>query len=152
MNDEIIYAQNKSIASDVYIHLLECDNQFIPYLSSKVELKEYAKKIVDKAIRFEAWDKKVLIGLVAGYSNKQEGFLYLTNVSVDIKYQCRGIAKQLLLSSMIFAKECSFNLIELEVNKKNENAINLYKKLNFENLKENLESYFFTYKIDRDEQ
>ena len=152
MNDEIRYSQNDSTTNDIYIHLESCDNQFVPRLSSKVELKEYSKKIGDKAIRFEAWDKKTLIGLVAAYRNRQEGFLYITNVSVEIKYQGKGIAKQLLYSSIIFANENNLNFIELEVNKRNENAINLYKKLKFENLKENSESYFFTYKINRNEQ
>ena len=152
MNDDIIYSQNQSTTDDVYIHLKSCDNQFVPHLSSKVELNEYSKKIVDKAIRFEAWDKKALIGLVAAYCNKLEGFLYITNVSVEIKYQGVGIAKQLLHSSIVFANENNLNFIELEVNKKNQNAINLYKKLKFENLKENSESYFFTYKINRNEQ
>ena len=152
MNDEIKYAQNHSTTADVYIHLKSCDNQFVPHLSSKVELAEYSKKIADKAIRFEAWNKNTLVGLVAAYFNQQENFLYITNVSVEIKYKDRGIAKQLLHSSIIFANEHKLNFIELEVNKKNQSAINLYKKLKFENLKENTESYFFTYKINRNEQ
>lgn len=152
MNDEIIYTQDNSTTYDIYIHLMSCESQFVPRLSTKVELKQYSKKIYDKATRFEGWDKKSLIGLVAAYCNRQDGCLYITNVSVENLYQGHGIAKQLLRISIIFAKENNFNFIELEVNKKNKNAINLYKKLNFENLKENLESCFFTYKIDRNEQ
>ena len=151
MNDVILYTQNHSKTDDVYIHLKSCDNQFVPSLSLKVDLKDYSKKLNDKAIRFEAWYNKALIGLVAAYKNGQEGFLYITNVSVEIKYQGKGIAKQLLLSSMIFAKENNLSFIELEVNKKNENAINLYKKLKFEASKENSESYFFTFKINTNE-
>ncbi|MBP2283051.1 ribosomal protein S18 acetylase RimI-like enzyme [Flavobacterium sp. CG_23.5] len=152
MNDEIKFCQNCSTTDDIFIHLKLCDAQFVPYLSSKVILKEYSEKLFNKAVRFEAWNKTTLIGLVAAYLNPVDSFLYITNVSVTPDYQGKSIAKQLLLSSILFTKENNLNFIELEVNKNSINAINLYKKLNFENLKEDSESCFLIYKIRRNEQ
>ena len=53
------------------------------------------------------------------------------NIVVRKKYRKKGIGKELLEKLISFSKEKNFELINLEVNSKNEPAINLYKKFGF---------------------
>lgn len=128
----ISYFTNVSDEKDVLIHLEACDNNFIPSLSSKVNIPEYSKKLVNKSVRFEAWDRLLLVGLVAIYFNEAEkGFI--SNVSLVKEYQGSGIAKRLINICIGYSTEKNIESIELEVNLNNIVALNLYYKLGFVN-------------------
>ena len=58
-------------------------------------------------------------------------FIEIMNIVVRKKYRKKGIGKELLEKLISFSKEKNFELINLEVNSKNEPAINLYKKFGF---------------------
>ena len=80
---EIIYTIDKSSVQDILIHLRECNNDFIPPLSDKVDLKEYAKKLFEKSNKIEAWHNNTLIGLIAAYFNDSINKIgFITNVSL----------------------------------------------------------------------
>lgn len=118
--------------NEISAHLKECNNNFSPPLNKRVDVKEYSKKISEKAITFEAWHKKKLIGLVAAYFNdfkNQTGFI--TNVSVIKNYFGIGVATKLMKMCMTYAKQNNFKKITLEVEKYNNAAINLYQKFSF---------------------
>ena len=53
------------------------------------------------------------------------------NIVVKKKYRHQGIGQKLLNELINLSKQTNLNVINLEVNYKNENAINLYKKLGF---------------------
>jgi ribosomal protein S18 acetylase RimI-like enzyme len=109
-----------------------CQNQFIPPLSNTVNISEYSKKIKKLATTIEAWDKEILVGLIAVYCNDySRKNAFITNVSVLPEYKGMGIATNLINSTIVFVKALKFENILLEVNKKNTNAIKLYKKCNF---------------------
>ena len=128
----ISYLTNVSDEKDILIHLEACDNNFIPPLSSKVNISEYSKKLVNKSVRFEAWDKLLLVGLVSIYFNEAEkGFI--SNVSLVKEYQGSGIAKRLINICIGYSIEKNIESIELEVNLNNIVALNLYYKLGFVN-------------------
>lgn len=110
----------------------ECSNDFIPPLDEKVNLEEYSKKLFEKAITFEAWEARHLVGLVAAYFNDPEkNSGYITSVSTNNKYSGEGVAKLLLKRCIDYAGEKNFKEIKLEVSGKNDKAIQLYKKFDF---------------------
>jgi ribosomal protein S18 acetylase RimI-like enzyme len=144
MDKSIIFGQNKASQDQIYAHLMSCDEQFVPKLSSKIDIKEYAEKLYQRAILFEAYHNE-LIGLVAAYNNTVDNFLFITNVSVLFDYLGNGIAKKLLNRAIQFAMDNKIPILKLEVNKKNEAAISLYDHLGFEYELENEESLFLKY-------
>jgi ribosomal protein S18 acetylase RimI-like enzyme len=132
MNEMVNYFQNKATESDIHCHLNGCDAQFIQTLSKRVNLKEYSKKIYNKAERFEAWADNVLVGLVAAYCNDQvKGIAFITSVSVLNEWQGKGIAKQLIVRCIEHAAKLGMHSIELEVGIGNVSAIALYEKCGF---------------------
>jgi len=129
--NEIIYRLKTSTANDIRFHLEECNNNFLPPLNEKVNINEYAKKIFEKAITFEAWKEKTLIGLIAAYFNNTSSSVFITNVSVTKKHMGSGVASQLLHNCIEYARHKRFNEIQLEVGCENIQAQNFYKKHNF---------------------
>ena len=59
------YRANTASTVQIAEHLLCCDPDFVPKLSERVDIPDYAEKIVNKATRFEAWSNGTLVGLVA---------------------------------------------------------------------------------------
>ena len=132
MKVEIEYLANKASATQVAEHLWRCDGDFIPSLSSRVEIPDYAQKIANKATRFEAWSGGILVGLVAAYCNDQERYLaYITNASVLPAWKNMGIAGRLVGRCVEHAKASGMRQIKLEVVEDNLPAIKLYEKSGF---------------------
>ena len=125
--------ENKTAGvSDILNHLTECNDNFIPPLSLKVNLDEYSRKIFDKAVTFEAWDDRRLVGLVAAYLNDVEtGTGFVTSVSVVKDFTGQGIASRLMVACIEYAKQRQFKQLKLEVNQRTESAIKIYQKLGF---------------------
>jgi ribosomal protein S18 acetylase RimI-like enzyme len=137
----IIYKTKTADINQVFNHLQNCKDDFIPALNTTVDIAAYSKKIVENATTFEAWANENLTGLIAVYCNdidKKDAFI--TNVSVLNKFLGRGIASRLLANCIKYVTEQNFKAIRLEVNQKNKQAINLYKKHNFEETACNVES------------
>lgn len=133
MNASIDYLQNKASEVQIAEHLLACDANFVPLLSGRVKIKDYAQKIERAATRFEAWADGVLIGLVAVYYNDCEQRLtaYITSVSVLKDWSGNSIATQLMDQSIRYAKIKRIKQISLEVGVENKSAIELYTKMGF---------------------
>lgn len=94
---EILYRINTATPEDIYLHLEECQYNFVPPLNARVDIKEYSEKISAKAVTFEAWDDKILAGLLAAYFNDDEKISgFITNVSTLKRYQGKGIAAELV--------------------------------------------------------
>ncbi len=120
---------------EIYDHLFECKDHFVPSLDKTVDIRRYSKKIFERATTFEAWDKSKLIGLVAGYFNDYDNHKgYITNVSVTRDYQGKGIAVKLIKMCKDYAIKNNFNEINLEVNKSNKSIIKLYQRLGFDEI------------------
>jgi len=129
--NHITYTFNNSSESNIIEHLNKCDVFFIPKLSEKVNINEYSKKIYDNAMRLEAWNDKNLVGLIAFYENKKDRFMFITNVSIDIDFVGKGIAKKLMSSLIDIFNQEEYDCIYLEVDINNNKAIQLYKMFNF---------------------
>lgn len=129
----IDYKTKTVIEKEIFDHLSECKDNFIPSLDNTVDIQEYAKKIFERAITFEAWGKNKLIGLVASYFNDHKNHKgFITNVSVSRDYQGKGIAVKLMKMCKDYALKHNFNEIRLEVNKNNVSVIRLYQRLGYE--------------------
>ncbi|MDH3375806.1 MAG: GNAT family N-acetyltransferase [Gammaproteobacteria bacterium] len=122
----------KAAEADITMHLRACDSEFVPPLSSRVDINNYAKKIVSKATRFEAWSGGSLIGLLAAYYNDQKDlFAYITSVSVLKEWAGKGIATRLISRCIEHAKVSGMRQISLEVANDNTAAIRTYEKSGF---------------------
>ena len=116
MSVAVEYLTNKASVAEIADHLLRCDTDFVPPLSGHVEIIDYAKKIADLAMRFEAWAGGTLIGLVAAYCNHQESRIaYITSVSVLRAWMGKGIAARLMGRCIEHAKASGMQQIGLEV-------------------------------------
>lgn len=149
MKKEITYTENKSNPLNIQEHLLLCDKSFKPRLSKKVNIKDYSQKLFEKSHRFEAWDKEVLIGLIAVYINDPDKkAVFITNVSIMDGYKGKGAASTLMKNVISKTRELGFVDIQLEVSNNNEEAIGLYKKFNFTVFHETPKSSFMVLKLN----
>ena len=132
MISDVKYLTNKASEADIAAHLSSCDTDFSPRLSERVEIADYAKKIVGTAMRFEAWSGKTLVGLVAAYCNDPEkGAAFVTNVSVFRAWRGQGIATRLVNQCVQHAKAVGMRQISLELASDNTAAVRLYEEIGF---------------------
>jgi ribosomal-protein-alanine N-acetyltransferase len=132
MTAQLEYTLNKASAVEIAAHLSSCDADFVPTLSSRVEICSYAEKIARNAIRIEAWAGSLLVGLVAAYCNDhKELTAYISSVSVLKTWGRKGIAAKLLMQCIDLAKANGMQQISLEVASENTAAIKLYERSGF---------------------
>lgn len=132
MSAVVEYLANKATAEQIAEHLSRCEDDFVPPLRGRVDIKDYAQKIESRAIRFEAWIDEVLIGLVAAYCNdERQRIAYITSVSVLKDWTGKGIAAGLMHRCIEHAKSLGMRQIGLEVAGKNSPAIKLYRRFGF---------------------
>lgn len=132
MSAAVEYLLNKASETEIAEHLSSCDTDFVPPLSGRVEINEYAQKILSKASRFEAWSGGTLVGLIAAYCNDQEKRIaYITSVSVLKEWNGKGIAACLMSRCIKDMKALGMRQVCLEVASDNTPAIRLYEKNGF---------------------
>lgn len=123
---------NAAHAGQIADHLRACDGTFVPPLSSRVAIDEYAQKLAARSERFEAWSEGVLVGLLAMYCNDLDRRIaYVTSVSVVPVLRGHGIASRLIAHCVQNAAALGHTAIELEVSTQNEAATRLYQKHGF---------------------
>lgn len=132
MSETVNFFVNKASAEQIADHLLCCDADFVPPLSDRVNITDYARKITSKATRFEGWSGGELVGLVAAYCNDQERRIgYITSVSVLRGWAGKGTASGMLELCVEHAKARGMRQISLEVASDNAPALSLYQKSGF---------------------
>lgn len=147
--NSITYQTKTATKNDVLLHLNLCNDEFIPKLDSRVNIEEYATKISQYAITFEAWNNQQLIGLIATYFNQENHFGFITNVSVLKENMGTGVASKLIEMCIQYASINNYEEIKLEVNKDNTPAINFYKKYNFTEIETKNDSLIMNLKIKK---
>lgn len=136
MINKIAYSVNRSSAAEIAAHLLRVNAAFEPALSSRVDIRAYAQKLHDRAVRFEAWLGEELVGLVASYCNQPDGGkAFVTSVSVWPECQGHGIADWLMRQCIKHLQGLGMGQIELEVDQRSLPAVALYQKLGFNTLR-----------------
>lgn len=132
MSEVVEYLLNKASVAEIADHLSTCDTDFVPPLSCRVEINNYAQKILSNAVRFEAWSDGTLIGLVATYCNDQDiRTAYITSVSVLKEWTGKGVATCLMSLCIKHVNALGMKQICLEVASDNLPAIRLYEKSGF---------------------
>jgi GNAT superfamily N-acetyltransferase/SAM-dependent methyltransferase len=128
VNMDISYNTDSTGSSSIWNHLSR-----VGHLNRKTpgEVSDYVKKIETQARRFEAWHEGNLVGLVAAYFNAETGVAFITNVSVEPKYQDRGIGTKLLGRCLDAARVANLNTAELEAAVDNVDALRLYEHFGF---------------------
>lgn len=140
---------NCSDYKTLFNNLLDTDSDFEPNLSKKVDLSTFAIKMIKNSVRFEAWNEGKLIGIVACYFNdllNLRGFI--THVSVTKEHKGMGISKELLKMCINYGEAKGYRYIDLEVDKKNNIAYQLYKKVGFNEYEVKLESVIMRLNIN----
>jgi ribosomal protein S18 acetylase RimI-like enzyme len=132
MSAEVDYLLDTASEAEIAAHLVRCDADFVPPLSDRVAIRDYAKRIASAALRFEAWSGGSLIGLVAAYCNdRDKRIAYITSVSVLRAWTGKGIGSRLVGQCIERAKGSDMQLISLEVAATNTRAIKLYTERGF---------------------
>lgn len=126
----IIYRTATATEDQIFLHLLDIDNDFNPPLSKRVGLKDFAKKIHAHTVTFEAWSGGMLVGMVSAYFNRPPKS-FINHVDVSHNYKKKGIATKLVGMCIQHAKDTKFGSIELEVSSRNKTALSLYEKVDF---------------------
>jgi ribosomal protein S18 acetylase RimI-like enzyme len=140
--NNISYKINKSKYKDIFFHLLDCNDKFIPPLSQRVEINIYAQKISTNADKFEAWQEDTLIGLLAVYCNDIEARkAFITIISVAEKFSNKGIASELLAKCIEYVRVINFEEITLEVSVQSVKARALYEKFGFQEIGQENDEY-----------
>lgn len=129
---DIQFAFQKTDYIDIYEHLKEVDTDFLPSLSKTVDLEFFAKKIFLKAVRFEGWYNKRLVGLLSAYFNNYTTNIgFINHVSVSNDFKRIGIANVLMSNCLKYASNNNFLKLKLEVATENQIARNFYEKFGF---------------------
>jgi len=132
MTEPVELRLNKATATEIADHLARNDDAFWPRLSERVDIANYALKIVDNAERFEGWAHGTLVGLLAAYCNDtKERIAYVTSVSVIPEFRNQGLASRLLVECVELVKHRRFNGISLDVDRDNPRALELYEAKGF---------------------
>jgi ribosomal protein S18 acetylase RimI-like enzyme len=132
MSRKVEFRLNSASQQQIAEHLSLCDAGFVPPLSSRVEIENYARKISSNAVKFEAWMDESLVGLVALYCNDAGHRLaYITNVSVLGRSRGKRIASHLIERCIEYLRDAEFETVELEVDKDNTAAVRIYERYGF---------------------
>src|SRR4051812_21528381 len=125
------YRRDTATSDDVHAHLTRCDADFTPPLSARLDLREYAAKLAERAARFEAWEGGELVGLVAAYVTPGAAEAFISNVSVESELRGKGVAAALVADCMDGARGSGAATLKLEVATADRAAGRFYEKLGF---------------------
>lgn len=131
-----IYQPHEYDDEKMYRFLKETDDYFIPALSERVNLKEWAKKISSNAVVFELVVDNSIIGIGATYYNDAPAFSFGTFVCVKKEYQKEMYGVDLIQRMIDYAKENGSAGFKCEVRKSNKPLVKFYKLLGFEIIEE----------------
>lgn len=134
MNGTIIkYSIKAATEKEIWLHLINCNDNFFPPLNQRVNIEEYAKKIFERSVTFEAWNKDILTGLIAVYFSLESPVqsAFISNVSILKESMHNGIASALMKMCIIYTQNNHVKELNLEVFENNSTAISFYRKFNF---------------------
>lgn len=135
-----LHNETKSRRNEILKYLYEHDNDFPIPLSHKTNLKQYLNKVICLGKSVICVDRNQIVGLIFYYDNNiQERKAFISLVSVDKNYRCKGIATHLIKEVLFLLKKQQFKICEVPTHGSNEQAIHLYYLLGFdetENIRE----------------
>lgn len=112
--------------------LKKIDSDFIPPLSSSVNLADYSNKLYENATIFSVHDKGELVAMMAVYCNDVINHIaYGTMLAVAKTHRIYGLGPNLIKTTVDYLKKSGFKIFELEIYKTNPRVVVLYKRLGF---------------------
>ena len=122
----------KGDVKEIYEFLLATDDYLKPTLSSRVDLNNYSKKLIDSATLFVARENKRLIALSAAYVNKAPKESFGTYLCVKKEYQKESmIGPDLVLDFINYCKKAGSSGIRCVIRKTNVPLVKFYMRLGF---------------------
>ncbi|CAM4159671.1 GNAT family N-acetyltransferase [Roseateles saccharophilus] len=130
--------------------LKEVDDEFIPSLSSLVNLAEYSQKLHKNATIFSNHDRGKLVALLAVYrTDTVNKVAYCPMLAVAKTHRSYGLGASLVRSAIELLKKTEFRIFRLEVYKTNLGVLAFYKKLGFSIESETESSVFLELNLDQ---
>ena len=114
-------------------YLIKVDKMFPVPLSCKQDLKDFAKKLYDKATLCLRMQEDKIVAMVAGYTeNLANEMAYISIVATCKEAQGNGYAPKLIHEFISICKEKKINAVHLYVVPENEAAVQMYKRIGFQ--------------------
>ncbi|SHJ73762.1 Acetyltransferase (GNAT) domain-containing protein [Tangfeifania diversioriginum] len=112
--------------------LTHYDDYFIPKISDRKNIVEYARKLSSNATFILAKNKRKIVGFTAFYFNPVPKTTYLTLIATDRNLQGTGIGKSMIYKLIEFCTTHNSAGILLEMRANNLKLFNFYDSLGFE--------------------
>lgn len=122
MNEVLYFTyQPKTVDyKDFLSFLKETDDLIEPRLSTRVNLTDYAKKVVNNAVLFVAKNGEEWIGVEAVYFKEYPDFSFTTHLSVKKEYQKTStVGMELMLRQLRYLKEHRTKGLRFTIRKSN---------------------------------
>lgn len=122
---------NRLSFDEVLALLNQCDNSFVPPLSSHIDLQAYARRMSDNAyFVLIKNDEGGVVAFTAYYLNQEGSFAYIPEIWVADSCQRMGLGHKMINHLAQIAPDY-VKAIRLEVRKNNEKAYGFYQKEGF---------------------
>jgi len=109
------------------IFLNEINDSFPVSLSEKIQINEYAQKVLRLGLVMKVEQNSEIIGVITGYVNdKVNGAGYMSVLGVSERHRGKKIASKLLQAFIDQAKKEGMKKISLFTHKDNHNALKMY--------------------------
>lgn len=113
-------------------------------------IKKISKKIYDFGNMIIICDKQTICGFAGYYANDViSRKAYVSMIAIRPEYRGYGYGRQLLNAISIHASKVGMEIIRLQVDKWNENALEFYKKCKFYIVEEYDNSFFMECRIEK---
>ena len=129
---EIKYSRDDISLEELTEFVINSASGFTPPLDTMVDIDEYCRKIMDKAVILIAHEGKTIAGLAAIYCNdhvKKRGFG--TYIFVKPEYRGMGIAEMLMRKMVETARSCGMKTLVSEIHEKNKTMHHIVESLGF---------------------
>lgn len=121
-----------SAGETVSAYLSSVNNDFPIPLTQKVDLAEYAAKVLSRGIALAMFDGCEIVGLAAGYVNDVTGLsAYLSVLSVSKEYRGRGLGSALVRAFEREAVSSGMERLMLDTHESNVAACSLYEGMGY---------------------
>ncbi|MBD5371389.1 MAG: hypothetical protein HDR80_09670 [Bacteroides sp.] len=90
---------------ELYTYLKEIDHTHVPSISSRVNLEEWTRKLIDHATLFVYRDNGKLVACVADYVNKAPEYTFGTHLSAKHEYADYLLGPDLIRRSLKYARQ-----------------------------------------------
>lgn len=144
MKEEVSIIRKQASVEEIFKYLTLNSNVFIPELKSRIDIREFSRKISVYGTHFWAYHNDKPVGFMACYLNDPGNELgYISTISVTKDWQRLGIGSRLLDAGVQYASEREFRRVALEVRNCNSAAAYFYMSRGFRLVRQDHNSAFY---------